>query len=349
MLRPASCDNSESGERAALIGGNGIMQKPKMGLRRAMLVLIQSAVATVIGAALASPTSVAQAEPMTALRVAYIPVITWLPALVAKEEGIFEKNGLDVTFTKFPNLINLPGTLGKQFDLAPSTAPDLLNAVQSGLNIAAVSGETVEDSANKSFQVIVKPDSGINSMKDLAGKRVAGPGVGSVMHVAMLYQVAKEGGDPSTVIGLEAPFTAMFDQLKSGRVDAVEPLEPFVGQMLGAGYKSIGDPLLAVADPVLFPFWIADADWARAHADVLKRWRASLEGGLAAIRADEAKARKVLATYSGLPDAVIARIPLPHYDFHITADQLDVWRKVMLSQGAPLKDLDVKRIVITAE
>ena len=73
----------------------------------------------------------------------------------------------------------------------------------------------------------------------------------------------------------------MMDQLKSGRVDAVEPLEPFVGQMLGAGFKSIGDPLLAVADPVLFPFWIADADWARANRDVLKRWVASLQGGLA--------------------------------------------------------------------
>jgi NitT/TauT family transport system substrate-binding protein len=305
--------------------------------------------AAALGAAwLAAPPSVAQAQQKTALRVAYIPVVTWLPALVAKEDGIFEKNGLDVTFTKFPNLINLPGTLGKQFDLAPSTAPDLLNAVASGLNIAAVAGETLETSANKSFQVIVKPDSGINAIKDLAGKRVAGPGVGSVMHVALLYQVAKEGGDPSTVIGLEAPFTAMFDQLKSGRVDAVEPLEPFVGQMLGAGYKSIGDPLLAVADPVLFPFWIADADWARANRDVLKRWVASLQSGLESIQADEAKARKILATYSGLPDAVVARIPLPHYDFHITPDQLDVWRNVMVSQGLSLKNLDINRIVVTA-
>jgi NitT/TauT family transport system substrate-binding protein len=305
--------------------------------------------AAVLGAAwLLAPSGAAQAQQKTALRVAYIPVVTWLPALVAKEDGIFEKNGLDVTFTKFPNLINLPGTLGKQFDLAPSTAPDLLNAVASGLNIAAVAGETLETSANKSFQVIVKPDSGINSIKDLAGKRVAGPGVGSVMHVALLYQVAKEGGDPSTVIGLEAPFTAMFDQLKSGRVDAVEPLEPFVGQMLGAGYKSIGDPLLAVADPVLFPFWIADADWARANRDVLKRWVASLQGGLESIQADEAKARKVLATYSGLPDAVVARIPLPHYDFKITPDQLDVWRNVMVSQGLPLKNLDISRIVVAA-
>jgi ABC-type nitrate/sulfonate/bicarbonate transport system substrate-binding protein len=322
----------------------------KTRLNRAAIATLQFAVASaLLGVWMTTSFGVARAQQMTPLRVAYIPVITWLPALVAKEEGIFEKNGLDVTFTKFPNLINLPGTLGKQFDLAPSTAPDLLNAVSSGLNIAAVAGETLETSADKSYLVIVKPDSGITSIKDLAGKRVAGPGVGSVMHVALLYWVAKEGADPSTVVGLETPFTAMMDQLKSGRVDAVESLQPFVGQMLAAGFTSIGDPLLAVADPVLFPFWIADADWARAHGDVLKRWVASLDGGLAAIRSDEAKARKVLATYSGLPDAVVARIPLPHYDFHITPAQLDVWRNVMVSQGAPLKDLDIKHIVIAPQ
>jgi len=326
------------------------MPKTKIGLRRAIIPTLQvTAVLAMLAAFLSSPVSSAHAQQRTALRVAYIPVVTWLPALVAKEEGIFEKNGLDVTFTKFPNLINLPGTLGKQFDLAPSTAPDLLNAVASGLNIAAVAGETLETSANKSYQVMVRPDSGINSVKDLSGKRVAGPGVGSVMHVALLYWVQKEGGDPSSVIGLETPFTAMMDQLKSGRVDAVEPLEPFVGQMLGAGFKSIGDPLLAVADPVLFPFWIADANWARANGDVLKRWVASLEGGLKAIQTDDAKARKVLASYSGLPDVVVARIPLPHYDFRITPAELDVWRNVMVSQGFPLKDLDVKRIVVTPE
>ena len=124
---------------------------------------------------------------------------------------------------------------------------------------------------------------------------------------------------------------------------------PFVGQMLAAGYKSIGDPLLAVADPVLFPFWIADADWARANRDVLKRWVASLQEALASIKADETKARKILATYSGLPDAIVARIPLPHYEFHITPGDLDVWRNVMVSQGLPLKNLDINRVVVTAQ
>ncbi len=245
--------------------------------------------------------------------------------------------------------MNLPATLGRQFDLVPTTAPDLLNAVASGLNIAAVAGETVETARNKSYQVLVRPDGGINSPKDLAGKRVAGPGIGSVMHLALLYWVKQDGGDPRTVAGIEAQFPVMMDMLKSGRVDAVEQLEPFVGQMLGAGFKSLGDPLLAVADPVLFPFWIADADWARANRAVLKKYVDSLEGGLRVIKNDDAKARAVLAKYSGLPDAVIARIPIPAYDFKITPAQLDVWRNLMVSQGYPLANLDIARIVVTPE
>jgi NitT/TauT family transport system substrate-binding protein len=304
----------------------------------------------VIGAIIMMATNTAAiSQQKVPLRVAYIPVITWLPALVAKDEGIFDANGLDVTFTKFPTLVTLPPTLGRQFDLVPTTAPDLLNAVAGGLNIAAVAGESVETANNKSYQVLIRPDSGINSPKDLVGKRVAAPGIGSVMHVALLYWVKQDGGDPRAVTGIEAQFTVMSDMLKSGRVDAVEQLEPFVGQMLAAGFKSLGDPLLAVADPVLFPFWIADADWARANRIVLKRYVTSLEAALQVIKRDDAKARAVLAKYSGLPEAVIARIPLPAYDFRITPAQLDVWRNVMVTQGYPLANLDIARIVITPE
>jgi len=165
----------------------------------------------------------------------------------------------------------------------------------------------------------------------------------------VLHWVKQAGGDPSTVNGVEVPFPNMMDQLKAGRVDAAEPLEPFVSQMLGAGFKSLGDPLLAVGDPVLFPFWIADADWARAHRDVLKRWVASLQAGLEIIKSDDTGARAVLAKYSGLPEPVVAKIPMPEFDFRIMPAQLDVWRKVLIEQGRPLQDLDVNRIVVTAE
>jgi NitT/TauT family transport system substrate-binding protein len=273
--------------------------------------------------------------------------VTWLPLLVAKDMGYFEQRGLDVAYTRVPSILNLPATLGHQFEIAPTTAPDFLNAVAGGLNIVAVAGESLETSGNKSFLLITRSDGGVKSIRDLAGRRVASPGVGSVMHIAVLYSLKKQGLDPATVAGMELPFPAMMDQLKAGHVDAVEQLEPFAGQMLQKGYVSLGDPLLEIADPVLFPFWIADGAWARAHAGALLRWVAALEDSRRFILANEATARGILAKYSGLPAQVIAGVPIPEYDFNITPAQLETWRGVLVSLGRPLQNLEVGRIVVT--
>jgi ABC-type nitrate/sulfonate/bicarbonate transport system substrate-binding protein len=72
-------------------------------------------------------------DKLTKVRAAYVPVATWLPAWGAKAEGIFEKHGLAVTLTPIQNLSLLPGTVGRQFEFAASTAPDLLKAAAGGL------------------------------------------------------------------------------------------------------------------------------------------------------------------------------------------------------------------------
>src|SRR5215475_11287348 len=277
-------------------------------MRRSSFTVLRLAAAgllAVLGLMLAGPP--ASAADKVPVRVAYVKVVTWLPVMIAKDEGIFDKHGLDVTMTPFTQVANLPGTLGAQFDFAPTTAPDMLNAVASGINLVAVAGDTIESSDNKVYEVLVRADSGINSPKDLSGKRIAGPGVGSVMHVALVDWVKRDGGNPDSITAVEVPFPNMMDQLKAGRIDAAEQLQPFVGVMKANGYKSIGDPLLAVADPVLFPYWIANGDWARANRGTIKKFVDSMNDALAIIKSDEKKARAILGKYTGLPDQVVAK------------------------------------------
>ena len=102
-------------------------------------IVLLTAVATMFGLSVTA----AQSQTKISRRVAYTGVITWLPAMIAKEDGLFDKNGLDVTMTRFTQIANLPPTLGKQFDLVPHHGARSLNAVASGLNIAAVAGETL--------------------------------------------------------------------------------------------------------------------------------------------------------------------------------------------------------------
>ncbi|WP_022720881.1 ABC transporter substrate-binding protein [Rhodopseudomonas sp. B29] len=300
-----------------------------------------------VGAAIATSSAQAQstAKPV-AVRAAYIPVITWLPAWVAKEKGFFTKHGLDVTLSVAQNLSLLPGTVGRQFEFAPSTATDLLKATSSGLNVIAVAGEVFETEANASTHLMVAADSGIKSAKDLSGKLIATPTIGGVIHVATLYWLKQNGVDPTSVRAVEVPFPNMADQLKAKRVDAAEAVEPFVGAMKAGGNVSLTAPLLSAGKEVIFPFWIASGEWARANKDTVKAWRASLDEAMAFIAKEPDEARRILAQYTKLPEVVVKATPFPTYRTAITAKDIEVWEKVLRDIGQLSTPVDSKKLVL---
>lgn len=319
-----------------------------MARRSPRIIAIAALVAALVTFVSAALPAWAQAA-KTTIRAAYVPVATWLPAWVAKEKGIFEKHQLDVSLTPNQNLSTLIGAVGRQFDIAPSTAPDLLKAVASGIDLVAVAGETIEQSGNPTVMVIVRKDSGITSVKQLAGKRIATPSLGAVIHVSVLHWLKQHGVDPASINPVEVPFPNMGDQLKAGRVDAVEALQPFTGQLLQAGNVSLGDPLLSVGDPVLFPFWIAQAAWARENRTVIGRWIRALTEARAWIEQNDKEARAIMAKYTRLPAAVAEKIPLPTYRFSIRPEQLKVWITVLKDLDQLRGNVDSSRLVVTAE
>jgi NitT/TauT family transport system substrate-binding protein len=286
-----------------------------------------------------------RAQAPTPVRAAYIPVVTWLPAWVAKEKGFFANHGLDVTLSVAQNLSVLPGTLGRQFEFVPSTPPDLLKAVASGLDVVAVAASVFETEDNVSTQVMVAKDSGITSAKDLSGKLIATPTIGGVIHVSVLYWMKKNGVDPASLRAVEVPFPNMADQLKAKRVDAVEALEPFVGALKAAGYVPLTAPLLSAGKEVLFPFWISSGEWARAHGPTVAAWKASLDDAIAFIKANPDEARAIVAQYTKLPEAVVKATPFPTFRTAITAKDIEVWANVLREIGQLTTPVDPAKLV----
>lgn len=294
-------------------------------------------------AIVAAPT---RAQAPTPVRAAYIPVITWLPAWVAKEKGFFAKHGLDVTLSVAQNLSVLPGTVGRQFEFVPSTAPDLLKAVASGLDVVAVTASVFETEDNISTQLMVAKDSGIASAKDLSGKLIATPTIGGVIHVSVLYWLKKNGVDPASIRAVEVPFPNMADQLKARRVDAVEAVEPFVGALKAGGNVTLTAPLLSAGKEVLFPFWISSGEWARAHGSTVAAWKASLDDAIAFIRENPEEARAIVAQYTKLPEAVVKVTPFPTYRTAITVNDIDVWANVLREIGQLTTPVDPAKLVV---
>jgi NitT/TauT family transport system substrate-binding protein len=280
------------------------------------------------------------------LRVAYVPATTVLPLHIAKAQGFFAQNGLDVTLTEAANISDIPATLGRQFDIALGTATDLIRAGAAGVDVVQVAGNTTSTSANPFVKLIVKPDSGITDVTQLQGKKVGTPTLSGVIHAAVKYAVKQKGGDPSKVGGVEAPTPNLPDQLKAGQIDAVEALEPIASQLIKAGNVSIAAPFDAIADPLATNFWLAQGSWASKNRSAVDRFVTSLKQGQAFIDSNPTDARTILQQYTNLPQAVASTVPLPTYNYDIRAADLDTWVKVLKDIGDFSGPVDTRKLVL---
>jgi NitT/TauT family transport system substrate-binding protein len=299
-------------------------------------------------------TSVCLMQPAAAaekikVRAAYVPAVTWLPAWVAQTQGFFEQEGLEVSLMPVQNISLVPSTLGKQIDIGPATVIDLLKAANGGLDVVAVAGGHSDVEGPSTNSIVVRKDSGIKSAKDLAGKTIATPTIGAILHIALLYWMKQEGVDPNSIRAIEVPFPNMGDQLKAGRVDAVEAVQPFLAKMIADGNIDLGDQLLKVASPARSTLWIADRNWAAANGPILSKWAAALNKANAFIEKNPAEARLAMTKYTKLPEAVIKTIPLPHYSVALTAPEIEVWIKVLGELGQLRKPLDASKLIVTAK
>jgi NitT/TauT family transport system substrate-binding protein len=141
----------------------------------------------------------------------------------------------------------------------------------------------------------------------------------------------------------------MGDQLKAGSVDAAEGLVPFTTAMLAAGNVSLGDPMMAVGDEVIFPFWISSGSWARANLPTIKAWIAALTETKEYMDAHPKETREVLGKYSHLPPAIVQKVPLPTYRFTIKPQEMAVWADVLTELGQLPAPVDKSKLVVTAQ
>ncbi|WP_370158039.1 ABC transporter substrate-binding protein, partial [Bradyrhizobium yuanmingense] len=197
-------------------------------------------------------------------------------AMVAVDEGIFRKHGLNVEMTPIAINSNIPAAiLSNSIQVGGPTSTVFLQAVDGGLDLVAIAGASVMNpTSNTAIAAFVRNGITIKDPKDFIGKKVGAPGLNAFLHVLFVKWLVEKGVDPKSVNFVEVTFPTMADIIKSGGVDAVLTAEPFVTRMSNAGLGSVGARYgaeLGRTDPIIF--YAASRDWAEKNVATVKKFR----------------------------------------------------------------------------
>jgi NitT/TauT family transport system substrate-binding protein len=203
-----------------------------------------------------------------------------VPYAVAMEKGFFKKNGVDVTgiLTAAGGGTAVRNTLAGGIPFGEVSLAAAVQAINSGQKLIII-GAGSWSVADQMW--LVKKDSPLKSISDLAGKQIAYTAPGSVSNMLILMALKANGLTPQQVKLVPAgDLGANISAVGSGAVDA-----GFSDELIFAQNKELVRPLFMVRD-VLDPrmmqtVMITTAEYARSHADIIKGLVNSRREGLA--------------------------------------------------------------------
>jgi NitT/TauT family transport system substrate-binding protein len=254
---------------------------------------------------------------------------------VAKEEGIFKKNGLDVTIEIVALNPNLPASLlSNSIQIGAVTPTVFMQAIDNGLELAAIGGISVVNPGMARVYLVARKGVDVAKPKDLEGKTVSVPGLNALLHVALQLWLKNDGADPAKVKFVEAPLPSVGDLLKSGKVDASIAVDPFLDRIEQAGSARLVAPiLLETMEGKQTHFYTTTVDWANGNTATIANFRKAIEEAAAFIAANPDKSRTDMNVYLKLPPEALANIALPKTKVTLEDADLTFFAGVMKSFG----------------
>jgi len=264
----------------------------------------------------------ARATEMTKLAVSYSATADFAPAFIAKDAGIFEKHGLDVTLTNLATTsLSPPALMSGSLQIASNSPPLLLLANDGGMDLVAVAGVAAMDEKHPRSSLVTRTGFTATKAQDFIGKKIARPGINSAIDLVLKKWLLDRGVALNQVTLVETPFTQMGDLLKAGQIDAAFELEPLRTRIIesGAGQKSV-DIFSETKPHILASMYASSRSWAESHRDALKAFRASLKDAAAFQKDHPEEAREIQKKYVGAastPDALELELDPAEFDFWI--------------------------------
>ena len=156
--------------------------------------------------------------------IGYLPSDHDAALFVADSQGKFQENGIKTKLVQFNNGGDLMTAMASgDVDVGYVGITPVLSSIAKGVPVKVISAAQTEGSG-----IVVAKDSGINSVSDLAGKKIATPGEASIQHMLLTYYLQQNGMSISDLKVSSMKVPSMNDALKTDKIDGAITFEPYV-------------------------------------------------------------------------------------------------------------------------
>ena len=240
-------------------------------------------------------------EEVTPINVGYVPYADDVALFLAKEKGIFEKHGLDATLTpgQSPTAV-VASMVSGQEQFGFITTPVLVNANAKGTPLKCVStvdGQTPTEDKDDGTALVSAKNSGISSVKDLAGKKVAVVQLASLNSTSMRALAVENNMDPASIQLIQLPFPQMPAALEQGRVDAAVIVSPFLNTAIEAGANVINHPNVELFGGGTVVCFAATAKYIDESPETVKAFAAAINEATVYAGQHQSEAKATLSKY----------------------------------------------------
>lgn len=312
-------------------------------MRRTLTALVLSV------AALASASAPVRGQATATIRISTNPIDSGAQVFYAKDLGLFAKAGLDVTIQPGQNGAAIAAAVASNaVDIGYADLGALAKAHTRGIFFSVLAPAAMWIESAPVNMLMIAKNSSIRTAKDLNGKIVAVPGLGTGAEYAVHAWIDRNGGDATTVKFVELAYAAMPAAIDAGRVDAAHVAEPFIavarqtGRVLASADDALGKEYLRTA-------WFAGATWAKEHPELVSRFAAVMRETAvwANNKQNQVKSAEILVRYTKIDPAVVAAMTRARYGETLTGallqPEIDVTAKYANFTTFPADELLYKK------
>ncbi|HHV19725.1 MAG TPA: aliphatic sulfonate ABC transporter substrate-binding protein [Thermoanaerobacterales bacterium] len=255
------------------------------------------------------------------INISYVKLPLNVPSIVEKKLELFEEEfGKDGIKVNFPEITEGP----KMTEAIAAGSLDFCNALGgTSAILAAANGVDLKvigiySRAPKAFTIMTKDD-GITSIKELKGKKIAGP-KGTILHQLLLAALAQNEMSIEDVEYINMSIPQAVAAMNSDNVDVALVAGPAVPQAIYAGGRIIttGEGLLDATIVIA-----VRNDFLKQYPKLVKRYMEVHNKSLQYIREHPDEVYKIAAEETGISEDNVVKM-IDWYDFNPTITQKDI-------------------------